>query len=156
MNPSEQQSVISESNVERAEQSDVLPSDPQDSTRQRVFDSKRAIDLDIKSKVSTVQRIVESLEINNNDKPEVGALREEGSPEEIINKSRSDFLRLIKPSIDDISRILITSGLEIKDVQSWLSRNQIALGVLISSKKVLETCATELTNKSSVENQKKL
>ena len=76
------------------------------------------------------------------------------NPEEILAKVKDDLTKIENPSIDDISRVLITSGLETQEIESWLKANKNELQSLSSSRKNLETRGSELSAELTQEEQK--
>ncbi len=115
---------------------------------------KQTADLLIGAKTEAVQNILSLVEIKGFEGQEPPTEKEVSNPEEILNKVMGEFSRLKNPSIDDISNVLLTSGLEIRDVQIWLARNYGKIQSLTSSRENLQGQISELSGRLEEENRK--
>lgn len=145
MDKPEQQPTISETGVEKPKEPEAQQEQLRQSIIRGVADDKRITDSSIESKTRTVQNIFGSLEIKTLDRQEVQGEKVTNNPEEVLNKIREGFSQIENPTIDDISRVLITSGLEARDVYSWIATNNNEIQSLVSGKETSRTRAKELS-----------
>src|SRR5438270_176776 len=89
-----------------------------------VVDDEKVINSAIESKTRTVQQIFGLLEDRTDGEVEKPTEQVIDNPEELLSKARAELSQLEHPTIDDISRVLITSGLEIRSIKSWLLANK--------------------------------
>lgn len=150
-----QQPSTPEMQIEKPEESEAKQRERQRQTIVRsVADDKRNIDSTIESRTWTVQQIFSTLERRPVGRIEVSSERVTEHPEEVMGKIKADISRLEHPTIDDISRVLIVSGLEVRDIESWLAANKSEVQALVSRKESLETRSSELSAQLSEEEQK--
>ncbi|MEI7709741.1 MAG: hypothetical protein WCI76_03440, partial [bacterium] len=149
----EKKSLAHETGIEKPEGPEVEQERLRQSVIRDIVDSKRSTDSAIESKTKSVQSIVGSLErrtVGEQETKETSI----NNPEEILSKVKDDLLKIEKPTIDDISRVLITSGLQTRDIESWLAVNKSELQSLSSGRKNLETRGSGLSAELTLEEQK--
>jgi len=154
MDKFEQQPTTPDTRLEKVEEVESQQEQLRESSIRKIAGAKQTTDSSIEGKTRAVQNILGSLEIKSLEGQEVHAEKETPNPEDTLNKIRDEFSRLENPSIDDISRALLTSGLEIRDIQIWLSRNQGEVQSLGSTKENLERRSSELSGQLSEEERK--
>lgn len=148
------QPLVPEMEVEKLKEPEVQQNQPRDLIIRDVVSNKRVIVSEIESKTKTVQNIFNSLEIKSIEGQEVEIKREISDPEETLDKIKDGFSEIENLSINDISQILITSGLEICNIQSWLAKNQIELQSMVFSKENLGAQGIELSTRLTEEKRK--
>jgi len=154
MDKFEQQPTTPDTRLEEVEEVEAQQEQLREASIRKIAGAKQTTDSSIEGKTRAVQNILSSIEIKGFEGQEVHAEKETPNPEDILNKIGDEFSRLENPSIDDISRALLTSGLEIRDIQIWLSRNQGEVQSLDSSKENLERRSSELSGQLSEEERK--
>jgi len=154
MDKFEQQSPVSDAKIEKTKKSEAQNECSRESILHEVVSTKQTAYSLIEAKARTVQKILSSLEINNFEYKKTHVEDEISNPEEILNRIRSKFDQSENPGIDDISQILLTSELEIKDVQSWIAKNNHEIQLLFSSKNNLEQKRSKLLARQAEEEQK--
>ncbi len=154
MDKFEQQPLVLDKKIEKTEEVEAQQERSRESTLHNIVGTKQKVDSSIEGKTHAVQNILSSLEIKSFDGQETHSEKEIPDPEEILNKIKSEFSQIENPSIDDISRVLFISGLEIRDIQSWLAGNQYEIKSLLSSRKNLGQQKSELSARLAEEEQK--
>jgi len=140
--------------AEEAEQPEAQQERFDKSASHEVADTKQAVDSSIEARARTVQNILSSLEIKGFEDQGVHAEEEISDPEETLDKIRSKFSRSENLRIDDISRILLSSRLEIRGIQAWLTRNRHEIQSLLSSRDNLAQQNSELSARLVEEEQR--
>jgi len=149
-----QQPPTPEIQTERPNEPEVERKRQRETIVRSVADDKRSIDSTIESRARTVQQIFSALERRPVERMETSSERVVENPEEVMGRIKADISRLEHPTIDDISRVLITSGLGVRDVESWLTANKDEVHSLVSGKGSLETKSSELSTQLAGEEQK--
>ncbi len=152
----QQQSLISETGVEESKGPETQQEQLRLSIIRGVADDKRIADSSIESKTRTVQSILSSLEIRSLNEQETREEETINNPEEILDKTRNDLSQIENPTIDNISRVLITSGLEARNIHSWLATNKTEVQSLIVGREGLGSRRNELSAQLIEEEQKNL
>jgi len=156
MNDFYQQSPAPDTAIETAEE----PKAQQELSLSResaLREAKQTADSWIEYRTGIVQDILSLLGIKGFEGQEAHAKTETSNPEEIWDKVRevkSELSRSENLGIDDIHKILLTSGLTIRDIQSWLPRNQDEIQSLLSSRDNLAQQNSELLAQLTKERQK--
>jgi len=154
MDKFEQQPPAPDTEIEKAEEPEAQQERLRESALRKVASAKQTVDSSIEARTRTVQNILSLLEIKGSEGQEARAEQETSNPEKILNEVMNEFSQSENPGIDDISRILLTSGLEIRDIQSWLARNQHEIQSLLSSRDNLAQQNSELLARLAEEEQK--
>src|SRR3990167_9501742 len=120
MDEFEKKPLAHETGIEKPEGSEVIQERLRQSVIRDIVDSKRSTDSVIESKAKSVQSMIGSLERRTVGVQEIKKETVINIPEEILSKVKDDLSKIENPTIDDISRVLISSGLETRDIESWL------------------------------------
>jgi hypothetical protein len=153
-NLEQKQTLTPEEGIEKPEGLEVQQEQLRQSVLRGIADDKRATDSSIESKTRTVQSVLGSLERRPIVEHEIQKESVIKNPEEILGKVKDDLSKIENPTVDDISKVLITSGLEMRDIESWLMANKSELQSLSSGRKKLETRGSELSAELTQEEQK--
>jgi len=154
MDEFDQQSPAPDTAIETAEE----PKAQQDrslSIESALREAKQTADSWIEYRTRIVQDILSLLEIKGFEGQEAYAKREASNPKEIWDKVRevkNELSRSENLGIDDIHQILLTSRLAIRDIQSWLTRYQHEIQLLLSSRDNLAQQNSELSARLAKKN----
>jgi len=159
MNKSEsEQSTTPETEVGKTEELETQPKQTILSIVQGILDDKRAVDSAIHSKTKEVQQIFSLSERPTEDESEFLKESVVNNPEEILQKGIKTvspiYSKIENQTIEEIVKVLITTGLQAREVQSWLAANREEIQSLILKKESLEVRTNKLSAQLSEEKQK--
>ncbi len=152
----EPQSSAPDEKTKKAGEPETRQEQPRESVLGKVTGVKQTIDLLIRTKTRDVQNIFSSIEIKGFEGQGIHTKKEAPDPEGILNETRDKFSHLENPTIDDISEVLLSSELKIRDIQIWLARNQGKIQSLNFSIENLERQNSELSRRLDEEEHKNL
>ncbi len=132
MNNFEQQQN-SETDIERLHEGDVSPEQSREAIIRDIVVQKQSVDSFVESNFNTVQDILVLLE--KPVKSEQGRSKERiiKDPRKVLQSIQEDISITKNFSIDDIAKVLITSGMATGLLQSWLESNKDVVQSLGSS-----------------------
>jgi len=151
-----QQPPTPEAQIEKPEEPGAEREQQRQTIARSVAGDKRSIDSTIEFKARTVQQIFSVLERRTVERTGAPNERAVENPEEVMDKIKADISQLGHPTVDDISRVLTTSGLGVRDIESWLAANKSEVQSLLSEKKGLEIRSSQLSARLAEEKWKNL
>lgn len=144
MNDFEEKLPTHETGIEKIERDEVQQEQLRESVFRGITQSKRDVDSLVESKTRAAQGFLSSLERTVREQ-EIQKETVISNPEEILKTVQDNLVEVEHLTTDDISRVLITSGLEMRDIESWLTIHKSELQLLSSRRKNLEARQSELS-----------
>ncbi|MFA5070604.1 MAG: hypothetical protein WC528_04970 [Patescibacteria group bacterium] len=127
---------VLETSAEEPKKKETQEDISRDSLIPRLSNQKAAMDFNIESRARLIQSIFHSLE--NGVEPGVTLPEKEMlKPEAVLRKIEKNISRLSNPTIDDISSVLTSSGMEMAGIKSGLLIDRTKIESLANDKKNL-------------------